>query len=209
MERAVLVCFSLLFSVTSCRRSATAPFSDSFPRTSRATEEIDACALITKEEVGTVQGTTISNATAGKSASGNYLMTQCYYASTGPNLSVSLAVTQPDPKNSAAPTARERWEQTFSRLDKEQTKIKEEEEKKKKEEGAKAAAREEQEEVSQPKKIEGVGEKAFWSGNRFGGALYVLKGEVFIRVSVGGPDREETKIEKSKNLAQKALERLP
>jgi hypothetical protein len=54
-----------------------------------------------------------------------------------------------------------------------------------------------------------VGEKAFWSGNRFGGALYVLKGDVFIRISVGGPDKEETKIEKSKRLAEKALGRLP
>jgi hypothetical protein len=35
-----------------------------------------------------------------------------------------------------------------------------------------------------------------------------LKKDVFIRVSVGGPDNEETKISKSKALAQKALQRL-
>jgi len=43
-----------------------------------------------------------------------------------------------------------------------------------------------------------------------GGTLYVLKKEkdVFMRISVGGADNEETKINKSKALAQKAIERL-
>ena len=43
---------------------------------------------------------------------------------------------------------------------------------------------------------------------RFGGALYVLKEDIFIRVSVDRPDEEETKIKKSKALAGKALWRL-
>jgi hypothetical protein len=173
---------------------------------SPAEQKIEACTLITKEEVGAVQSTTISDTKSSEGPGGNYLITQCYYAATGPNLSVSLAVTQRDPKNSNAPNPREQWEQTFGRFDKEQQPgTKEEEEK----EGPKAPAREDEEKAAPPKKIEGVGEKAFWSGNRFGGALYVLKGDVFIRVSVGGPDNEETKIEKSKMLAQKALSRLP
>jgi hypothetical protein len=41
-----------------------------------------------------------------------------------------------------------------------------------------------------------------------GGAIYVLKDNVFIRISVGGPESEESKIEKSKALAAKALSRL-
>jgi len=78
------------------------------------------------------------------------------------------------------------------------------------EDGDEKSKKGEEEEKKNPlKKVEGVGEKAFWSGNRFGGALYVLKGDVFIRISVGGPDNEETKIEKSKGLAEKALGRLP
>jgi len=35
-----------------------------------------------------------------------------------------------------------------------------------------------------------------------------LKGDAFISISVGGMDDEETKIKKSKALAQKALQRL-
>ena len=67
-----------------------------------------------------------------------------------------------------------------------------------------------EEEHAPPKKISGVGDEAFWFGSRVGGALYVLKGEkdLFIRISVGGADNEETKINKSKALAQKALKRL-
>src|SRR5437870_5657463 len=46
------------------------------------------------------------------------------------------------------------------------------------------------------------------TANRFGGALYVLKKDSLIRISVGGLENEETKINKSKALAQKALQRL-
>lgn len=41
-----------------------------------------------------------------------------------------------------------------------------------------------------------------------GGAIYVLKNDVFIRISVGGPESEESKINHSKALAEKALARL-
>jgi hypothetical protein len=210
MVRVVFACVFLLVLLTSCKPSALAPLSNPSqpsPRPAHATEEIEACALITKEEVGAVQGNTIGDITSSKSASGDYLMTQCYYASTGPNLSVSLAVTQLDPKNPMARSPREQWEQTFGRFDEEkEADTKKAEERK---EGPREAVPEEAEKARPAKKIEGVGEVAYWSGNRFGGALYVLKGDVFIRVSVGGPDNEETKIEKSKRLAEKALGRLP
>ena len=66
----------------------------------------------------------------------------------------------------------------------------------------------EKEESVSPKKIDGIGEEAFWTSNRFGGILYVLKGDAFISISLGGTDDEETKIKKSKALAEKALNRL-
>ena len=67
---------------------------------------------------------------------------------------------------------------------------------------------EEGETKNPPKKIDGVGEEAFWSGNRFGGALYVLNGNLIVRVSVGGPDNEETKIARSKAIGEKAVNAL-
>jgi hypothetical protein len=36
----------------------------------------------------------------------------------------------------------------------------------------------------------------------------VLKGDTFISIGLGGTDDQETKLEKSKALAQKALQRL-
>jgi hypothetical protein len=53
-----------------------------------------------------------------------------------------------------------------------------------------------------------VGEEAFWTGTRVGGALYVLKGNVYIRISVGGPGDQNAKMEKSKTLAEKVVGRL-
>ena len=48
------------------------------------------------------------------------------------------------------------------------------------------AAGDEREVSAPPKKIDGIGEEAYWTSNRFGGILYVLKNDVFISISVGG-----------------------
>jgi hypothetical protein len=67
---------------------------------------------------------------------------------------------------------------------------------------------EENEKGPVPKKIADLGDDAYWVSNRFGGILYVLKADAFISVGIGGTDDERTKLEKSKTLAQKALQRL-
>jgi hypothetical protein len=59
-----------------------------------------------------------------------------------------------------------------------------------------------------PKPVEGLGDEAFWVGDPMTGALYVLQGEVFLRVSVGGPPDQAQKIKRSKTLASYALKRL-
>jgi hypothetical protein len=59
-----------------------------------------------------------------------------------------------------------------------------------------------------PEKIDGVGDEAFWLSNRVGGELYVLQGDQFFRISVGGAGDKATKIDKSKKLAQMVLKRL-
>lgn len=56
--------------------------------------------------------------------------------------------------------------------------------------------------------VDGVGDDAVWSGNRLAGALYVLKGDTIVRVSLGGDRPQEQKIEKAKQLAARALRRL-
>jgi hypothetical protein len=57
-------------------------------------------------------------------------------------------------------------------------------------------------------RVRGIGDEAFWAGNKVAGSLYVRKGDAVLRVSVGGPGTESEKIAKSKRLALKALRRL-
>ena len=56
--------------------------------------------------------------------------------------------------------------------------------------------------------ITGVGEQAYWVGSPLVGALYVLKGNTFLRISVGGVREEPVRIQKSVALARLALKRL-
>ena len=56
--------------------------------------------------------------------------------------------------------------------------------------------------------VRGVGDEAFWSASRVGGALYVLKRDRYLRISVGGAGGIEAKLKKSKTLALKALNRI-
>ncbi len=130
------------------------------------------------------------------------MVSQCYFATAESNSSVSLAVTQSDPSSPGKQTIAAYWEQTFGRFkdgDKEG------------EAGAKKSDKdggEEKEKEQAPERIDGLGEEAFWAGNRFGGALYVLQKDVMLRISVGGTGDAGAKLERSKALAKKALTRL-
>ena len=61
---------------------------------------------------------------------------------------------------------------------------------------------------SKPRAIGGVGEEVYWAGNQIAGALYVLRGNTFLRISVGGIRDERERIEKSKALALAVLKRM-
>ena len=93
-------------------------------------------------------------------------------------MSVSLAVTQGDPNNPAAPDAKAYWEKAFGSFDKEEAG--EEGEKKEKGEGR---GREERGKATPPKKIDGLGGEAYWTAS-VSMTLYVLKNDAFISVIV-------------------------
>jgi hypothetical protein len=44
------------------------------------------------------------------------------------------------------------------------------------------------------RRVRGVGDEAFWNGSSLGGGLFVLKGDVYVRLSVGGPEPEAVEI---------------
>ncbi len=72
----------------------------------------------------------------------------------------------------------------------------------------KKAEVEREEELRKPRPIDGLGEEAYWVGNPISGALYVLKGNSFLRISVGGVREESARIEKSKALARAVVKRF-
>jgi len=164
----------------------------------------DACQLLSREEVQQVQGSPVNDSKSSENSSSGMRTLQCFYSATQPDKSVSLAVMTADGSASKPQSPIEFWEKTFGPYEPGAPKEAEHEER-----GEGERDREEKEK-NPPKKIEGVGDEAFWSSTHVGGALYVLKksSNAFLRISVGGPDPENAKIEKSKNLALKALLRL-
>jgi len=189
-----------LAALVSCQKSKTA----ATPPSNRP--KIDACSLITKEEAQSLQGSPIKDLKGSENADGAFRVAQCFYTAETFNKSVSLAVTQTNPASPQARNVRDFWKEAFGRYEGEAKKEEGDEEKKKslRERGEE----EERERGLPPKKVDGIGDSAYWTANRVGGALYVLKNDVFIRISVGGPDAEEAMINRCKALAEKALSRL-
>ena len=148
---------------------------------------LDACGLIEKSEIEAVQGGKVQGTVPGSRAEVAFVISQCYYtvfSSDGSkNFSVHLEVSQNDPKNPNQNAVGDLWREKFQE--------------------AKATK-----EMEKPKPVPGVGDGAYWVGNDKVGALYVLKKDKLVRISLGGPDEEKAKIEKSKALAEKALNRL-
>jgi hypothetical protein len=200
-----------LAALTGCgKRQSPKTQNENLPRQSGASQ-FDVCGLIKNDEMEAIIGSPVKK-TNGSSQSENGLrFSQCYYAAAESSKSVSFAVTDRDPASTSNRGAKKYWEELFGRFDKQESEKETEDDKAKKESlREQRRGQGEEEETAAPKRISGIGDEAFWSGNRFGGALYVLKKDkdIFIRVSVGGPDNEEKKIEKSKALAAKALAHL-
>jgi len=186
----------LVTGLASCQKSKTTSVITKHPK-------IDVCGLITNDEVQSIQESPIKDAKASEQSDGSFRVGQCFYTAETFNKSVSLAITQADSASDKARSPKDFWKDTFGRYE---GKAKEEEG----DEEKKKNLRETEEErgSTPPKKVDGIGDAAYWTANRMGGALYILKDDVFVRVSVGGPESEEAKINRCKALAQKALSRL-
>lgn len=153
----------------------------------------DACSLVSKEEVESVQQTPVKDANSSERSDGTFRVSQCVYTAPGFSESVNLSLIQGDPNKPDKRSPKDFWKEKFDPYENEEPKTNRDDEK---EQGAPS------------KKITGVGDEAFWVSNRFGSVLYILKGDAFISIGIAGPDDEQTKLRKSKLLAQKALKRL-
>ncbi len=157
--------------------------------------KIDACSLLTSEEIESVQGEAVNGTTPSGGAWSGFPSTQCMFTTVTPVNSVSLVLLQTAVKSPRH--VRDFWKETFHR-----------EEEQEKEGGKKES--EEKKKKSPPQRVADLGEEAFWVGTQISSALYVLKGDSYLRISVGGGGGGDvaTKLEKSKKLAQFALKRL-
>jgi hypothetical protein len=158
-------------------------------------EKVDACKLLTSDEIRRVQGDGVEESKPTAQSSGGLRMSQCLYRTSAPVHSVSVAVAAP-----ASEQPRDFWRKQFPSSA-------EKEEPARNAKGNKAF-REQEEAESRPRAIQGVGDEAYWVGGPITGALYVLRGNTFIRLSVGGVREEAGRIEKSVALAKLALKKL-
>lgn len=167
-----------------------------------AKPKVDACALLTSQEIESVQGEALKETKLSGQSGGGFNVSQCFFSLPTFTNSVSLLVAQKG-DGTGAKDPKLFWRETFHKDERE-----EKERERDKNEGDKKRGEEEEEESAPPLKVAGIGDEAFWMGSRVGGALYVLKGNAYVRISIGGTADQANKIKRSKALAQKAIARL-
>ena len=162
--------------------------------------KVDVCSLISGADLQNIQGEQPKETQRSDREDAGFRVSQCYYSLPTTTTSIVLNVTTPG-EGAGARDPREYWEETFARKA-------EKNEPERKREGKAKEEREGEEGAARPQKIAGLGEDAYWIANRVGGALYVLKKDLFFRISAGGPGDANAKLKKSKALAQRVLKRI-
>ncbi len=223
----LLLLFSLFFVANGCnsqQQAPQAPVTSGSPEAAsspaepaapnytappKASDRKDACKLLTSGDLRAVQGESLKDTKGTNRAEGGFFVSQCYFMLPTFSKSAVLTVTAAG-KGEGARNPKQYWREIFHR--KAEASSREdrgrEKSKPKESESKEPGEVEIEQEKTPPRKVPGLGDEAFWEPSRIGGALYVLKGDVFIRISVGGPDNPETKMKKSETLAQKVLPRL-
>jgi len=176
------------------------------PVTAPAKPKLDACSLLTSADIQAVQGEAVKETKPSGQATGGLDMSQCFYSLPTFTNSISLLVAQ-KAEGSGATDPKQFFREHFQR-DESGEKGKDKDRDKEKAGGRRKGESEEEEGGAPPEKVSGLGDDAYWTGTRVGGALYVLKGNTYLRISVGGASDQATKLKKSKALAAKALARL-
>ena len=215
MRFAVITFLLFTLALAGCRsgepaKSVVTPSPVATPATVKS--KIDICSLLTSDDLKDVQGEGYKDAQRSDRLDGEFIIAQCYYAlpTLANSVVVSVTTAQDGP---AARSPKAFWEQTFgkyekegeSKTDREQEKRKEREREKEKSQGQ---GEREEKEAAAPERVKDLGDEAFWARSSIGGALYVLKGDVIFRISVGGAGDQKAKLNKSKMLALRILRKF-
>jgi hypothetical protein len=159
----------------------------------------NACQMLTQRDIARVQGESFKSVKLTESDENGLRVSQCFYAL--PSFSNSISVDVMRGKTATF------WSGHFANA----REAKDDDKDRDRTMAMKTAppSREaEEEHENSARKVTGIGDAAVWSGNRVAGALYVLKGDTIVRISVGGGGSQEQKIERSKKLAARALRKL-
>ena len=153
-----------------------------------------ACSLIPATAIHQVFGEPVTNAKPASQTSGEVTSSHCFYSLPTFTNSISVSLTAPGAANARHDAARELWQRWFHG---------------ERDDGDHEAAgkSEEQEAASKASPLPNLGDEAFWV-HSFVGNLYVLKGNEFLRISIGGKLTDEERQERAQALARAALKTL-
>jgi hypothetical protein len=179
---------------------------------------VDACSLLTGKEITDLLGEPLDALNPSARSAGNLKMSHCLFVTRNFAKSASLDVATPASGDSGARSLRAFWRNQFH------SPRKHEEEKRPASRKTPAQSAftpapgarttevesesEAEAEAGKPLPVAALGEEAYWVGSPLAGALYVLRGNLFMRISVGGIPIESTRMAKSKSIANAVLLRL-
>src|ERR1700730_2942929 len=166
------------------------------------TRAVDACMLLTSAELQAAVGEPLAEARPSTQPAGRIQTSDCLFRTPAFAKSVSLTVALPGSATSGS-ALREFWRNQFHAA-----REKEEDTAGESAETPSASEAELERNARKPRAISGLGEDAFWVGSPISGALYVLEGDAFLRVSVGGIPNESSRLAKSKMAASAAIGHL-
>ena len=151
----------------------------------------DACALLGAEDIRTIQGAALTELKRSSETARGLQFAQCFFATKDFAHSISLTVTS----GGTPADVRDYWQGTFHR-------------RRTADATPAARARSASRKKDPPRPIRGTGEEAFWTGDARAGALYVLRGDTVLRISVGGVADQDERLRRTMALATLALKRL-
>lgn len=168
--------------------------------------KVEICDLLASKDLQTGLGETLKEAFPSARSEGGFRISQCVYSLSPTTNTITVLVAQ-RAESAGARDPKEFWDETF-RHGGEEAKVRAQQK-----DGAKAGSMPEARgneniRAVPPQQISGLGDDSYWTGNRVGGALYVLKENTYFRISVGGPGDQAAKIKKSTALAQIVLKQL-
>ena len=171
-----------LFAFSACRKHKFSldvmrtPVS-SPPKGKRETP-VDASKLLRNEDIVSVFNEPLRQAIPSTRGEAGFAISQCYFelptASKSAVVTVTCRGTGADAKG-----PKDFWSQRFHPE-------REPEDEKEEKDG-------EDRVQSPPQKVENLGDEAFWLGSGFCGTLYVLHGDCFLRIAVGGENDQSSK----------------